>query len=1125
MARLNRSRVFTALIYAVCLFGFAVKNGWSQLNTGTIGGTVTDSSGAIVPDATVTILNEGTQSQNVLKTNADGAYVAPGLPVGVYTVTVQKTGFGAYKQTGVAVHPSQVTSVNPVLTVGTVSTQVQVSASSVPVQTATPEISSEVSGKEVDTLPLNGRNFQSLSALMPGVTNMSPDTAQVQGGFLQVNTMSVNGMGITGSNYYVDGIWNMNIGDMEQLSISPNPDSIEEVRVLQNNYGVEYSFFGPNQVLVQTKTGTDHLHGSAWEYLRNDALDARNFFTNIVPPLKQNIFGYTLGGPAFIPGHYNSGKKKTFFFVTQQWSRQIIGFTGTSAGVTNATAPIGADPTQAMRNGDFSAFCLSGFNASGVCNGTNPNDQQLTNPATGQPFLYNMLRSGSINSNALALLNAMAPLPNNPSAGFNNYINLNPEVNHTRDIEGKINHNLSDNLRLMAEYFTTFQLNSNPDDTFLGSPYNVNRADVTTHDQLAQIQLTWIPTPSMVNTTSVSMNNYVVNLLNAGIYDLNQVPNFQETLPYHGFLSERLPQVTFAGGWAPFGQSIDTPSPHASNLNDTLSDDWSWLRGNHYLQAGLTLSYGTARENTFTGSNGEWFFSGQFTGNPIADYLLGDAASFTQASTVVRAYIHYKPIISPYVQDRWKVNGRLTVTAGVRYMFYPPPYPQRGVANNFLPSLYQPGQAPIVNSDGTITPTPNYNPLNGLAPPNGEDGTPLNFTTTHQGNWGPSVGFAWDVFGDHKTSLRGGYGITYSGTPTGTDCSFSCIDSPNVLATLTLITPSFPSPVGAGAAPAGAPSLGAQSPNYYPLQQVQTYSLNLQHQFPGNWLVSIAGAGNAVRHFNSTININQPLPDPPYDFNPVINGGTVFPNLYSPFLGYAGISQSTNALTLNWNALEINVRHPVGHNLFLTSAYTWQHCLSEARTTYLNGAGVQDNYRPSQNYGTCNTNAFNVWTTSLIYSLPWFQGAKGLTKLALGGWQFSDITTAQSGFAMDPGLATATPGLATRADRVSDSKVSGPKTIAEWFNTNAFAAPAPGYFGNAAPGSIIGPGAINFDMALYKDFHVGEHYTFQFRSEFFNILNHTNFNGVQTAYGAGNFGQVTSAYDPRIVEFALRFQF
>jgi hypothetical protein len=628
----------------------------------------------------------------------------------------------------------------------------------------------------------------------------------------------------------------------------------------------------------------------------------------------------------------------------------------------------------------------------------------------------------------------------------------------------------------------------------------------------------------MVNTLRLHMNDYIVNLLTRGLTLQSQLPSFQETLPYHGFLSDRLPQVTFGAGWAPIGQSVDAPSPHASNLNNTLSDDWSWLRGNHFLQAGAALSYGTARQNTFSASNGQWFFSGQFTGNPIADYLLGDAASFYQQSSVDRTYDHYK-IFSPYVEDRWKATHRLTITAGIRYEFLTSPNINAQLATNFIPSKYNPADAPIVNPDGTITPTATYDPLNGLVL-NGVNGVPLNFVTAHQNNWAPTAGFAYDVFGDGKTSLRGGFGITYTSVPTGTDCGQSCMGNPPIIQGLTLVTPSFPNPIGASSAPLGAASLAAMDTDYYPTTGVITYSLDSQHQFGHNWIVSVAGAGNATRHAQGFLNSNQPLPDPPYDFNPVINSGTVFPYVYSPYLGYAGINQSTNPIKQRWNALEINLRHPVGHNLLLTSAYTWQHCLSNSPGGIVGGAPMQDSYHPMRNYGTCGTNVFNVWTSSLVWTLPWFHGAQGLESLLLGGWQFSDITTVQSGFALSPGLATSNPGLASLPDRVAGSTInSGPKTTQEWFNINAFSNPAPGYFGDAATGSIIGPGVMNFDMAFYKDFHVKERHTFQFRAELFNIFNRANFSGVSTGYAAGNFGQITSALDPRIVEFALRYQF
>ncbi|MGH9325822.1 MAG: carboxypeptidase regulatory-like domain-containing protein [Terriglobia bacterium] len=1094
------SWIVLALAVAACLEWSAPAR--AQVSSlATLVGTVTDTSHAVVPQASVSVTNQGTGAQRTTVSNSDGSFAVPGLPVGTYTVKVSKSGFETFTESGLILHPALVATVNPVLSPGKVTTQVRVSASAVEVQTSTPEISSEVSGEQAAELPLNGRNYQSLAALMPGVTQLSPDTGLGLGGGLTQNVVSVNGMTFTGTMYYLDGLWNVGTGSFAENIITPNPDSIQEVRVLQNNYGVQYNLIGANVILLETKSGTSTFHGSLFEYLRNNALDARNFFAPTVPTLKQNIFGGTLGGPLFVPGH-RSSTPKTFFFGTGEFER-----------ISSASVIQAAAPTVAMRNGVFPT--------------TGPFAVTIKNPLTGQLFPNNTIPASMINPDASYLMDTLNALPNNPSGGFLNYLNLTPAVNDSEEYQLKVDHVFNDKETLMGEYMGMRQT-TGPSP----SPYDITKTGETVANELGQLQLTSTLTPSMVNTASVGLFVYDVNLTAGGDVYLDQVPSFSEKLPYHGYLSDRIPYVTFTEGYTAFGTNAPYPLPHAGDHGEMVSDDWAWLRGNHYIGAGVNVVHGGKKQDAFADSNGDYLFSGVFTGSPIADYLLGDSASFFQQSTEQRPYSSYT-IASPYVQDRWKATRRLTVTGGLRVDHMPQPAARRGTLGSFDPADYNPADAPIVNDNGTITLTPNYNPLNGIVR-NGISGIPLNLTDEHTWYWAPSAGFAWDVFGNGKTALRGGYGITYAMVPGNTDCSYECAgDIPDVAST-SLVDAPFPDPIGAAAAPPTIESLGGaiSGTTVFNLRAstVETYSLSLQHEFPGGWIASIAGAGVGARYVQEFENINQPLPDPPYGFNPAINTGTINAYVYAPYLGYGAMEATASNLTANWSALEVSVRHPVGHNLFFNVAYTWQHLLSNDSNADLfqeaSGSVLQNVYNPSQNYGDSpDNNVPQILSFSAIWNLPWESKALGWRKQILGGWTYADMTTIQSGFSLSPGFSSATAGLAVYPNRVAGSSIVGPKTVNEWFNTSAFAAPAFGYFGNAAPGSIPGPGVVDFDMAFYKDFHITERNVMQFRAEAFNIFNVVNFSGVSTTLGVSNVGQLTSALDPRIFEFDLRFQF
>jgi hypothetical protein len=521
--------------------------------------------------------------------------------------------------------------------------------------------------------------------------------------------------------------------------------------------------------------------------------------------------------------------------------------------------------------------------------------------------------------------------------------------------------------------------------------------------------------------------------------------------------------------------------------------------------------------------------------------------------------------VSPYLEDRVKLTKNLTVTAGLRVYYAPLPYGPPSSETNFIPSSYSLASAPTVNSSGQTVQTAASaaNPLNGLVFNGPALSLPQNFSNAHNWYYGPIVGFALDVFGDGRTSLRGGYGFTYTRVFTNQDCSFACGTNPPAISTVSLSNVAFPNVVGTGTArPATAAAVSAADQGIRQ-SQIQSYSLGLQHEFPHSFIASVTGASSQARHLLGTWNANQPLASNGFDYDPRIANANYYTAnsspasgyngyyyqtaatataaqpaaQFSPYPGYAAISQYNTRQDQNWNALELSLKHPVTSSVFFTVAYTYSHDLTDytSAASALGTFNVLDPYHPARSYGNAEGLDYrhSVGITA-IYSLPIFAHGQGLVHNTLGGWRFSDITTLRSGTAITPSLTSSYQGATARPNRVPGQGTNGPKTVAAWFNTAAFtpaavlntaANPLFGFYGNAATGSIRGPGLIDFDMALYKEFHINQATYFEFRSESFNVFNHTNFTTINAQVGNANYGRATASADARVLEFSGRFHF
>jgi hypothetical protein len=1061
--------------------------------TGVITGTVTDPSGALVPNAAVTVRNVGTGEERKFQTNDSGLYAAFALPVGRYDISVAAPGFKKTARPDIQLNVADQIAVNFSLQVGTEAETIEVTGATPTVQTEQADMSTVVSSRQMTDLATNGREFTSLQQLIPGAARTMGDEGGT--GFNSSRGFAVNGQREESSGFQVDGVENTDMGNGVGLLTSPGMETIGEFKMQTSNYSAEYGTAGGANLMVVTRTGTKEFHGAAYDFFRNDALDARYSFANNVPTLRYNNFGYRIGGPVFIPHLYNTDRSRTFFFFAEEWRKKR----------TQDTF-LAATPTPAMRAGDFSS------EAARI-------GMPILDPITHNPLAGNQIPTNRIEPNALLLLQNNFPQPN--TSGFLNYNTNAPDSDNWRQETANVTHQLAANTQLQVRYIqdTEIQQQSGVLWSSQSFPNIGSTVNLPGHSFLAKA--TTSISSTMLNEVSYDYaSNYgskdkgAVSLQGAYVAPSGlSIPRLFQ--PPAG-APNKVPNLSFSGGW---GQIDTSYYPWWAHHNiQSATDNFSKVLGTHSLKFGGTYQHSVTpvQSQVNPAYQGGFNFTGIFTNDPIADFLLGYGASYSELAKVITPNYIYNQL-ELYAQDTWKVNRRLTVNLGVRYFYMPHVYEESDLISNFLPGAYNPAQAVTVLPDGTIKPGAG-NPLNGIETP--KTGLPKGLVKNYTWNFGPRIGFAWDPTGRQNLSLRGGYGIGYYRVP-GNDI-YGMVGNPPNAGDVQIFDPLLSDPA-AGKAGALNPVSLTTLDYIYKNPMVQTYSLDIQKEIVPGTVLDVGFVGTQGRHLDRARDINQSFPTGGYDFNPLLNSNAIPAVLIAPYPGYSSITQLENTASSSYNALQVSFKRRMSKGLLFETVYTWSKTITDASGF---GETPQNSYNLRAERGLASFDRPHVLVLNYIYDIPFFRSQRGFLGEALGGWELSGITQFQSGQPINIGVTGGTFGLASRPNAVSGiDPNSGPHTAGAWFNTAAFTAPAYGYFGDAGRNIVRGPGFQTWDLSLFKTFKFGERFSYQLRGDAFNAFNHTNLWNVSNSFGAGNFGQVTSAHEARVLQVSMKVEF
>jgi hypothetical protein len=1049
------------------------------VDTGTLSGVVKDQTGGVVSNASVVVRNPATGIAARVSTNGQGLYAAPDLKAGLYEISVSATGFEKITKTGIELRVQDRLAVDFDLKIGQSTTSVSVEAQALSLQTETSSLGQVVGTAEIQNMPLNGRNYIQLATLGAGTSPAYNASER--------NSFTANGVREIQNSYLLDGVDNKNkivgFDSSAAQSIEPVIDSVEEFKVQTSTFSAEFGQAAGAVVNVTTKSGTNQLHASAFEYLRNSFLDADPYFQpagTAKPQFIQNQYGTTVGGPVI--------KDRTFFFFGWQGTR------------TDDAAPqLGVVPTLAQINGIF----------------TTPIFDPATTVQTGSTYTRTAFAGNIIPASRFdpvsAKLLSLYPAPNLP--GKSNFFSNQKETVAQDQYVARIDHRFSDKDSLFGRYSTEATTNNLPAALPLPAS-NPSLVYPAAHSIVASE--THIFSPTLISELRLGyQETQEIQNIDAprefSQYGIVGVPNYPQVLGLPTFAVSGLTTIGTTGPG-----TLQTAATGSGNLpidkeGRVIQTDGnlSWVHGRHTVKVGFDFQQVTLNANVTLNARPAYSFSGVYTQNPqsrsntgsaFADFLLGDTSSATESTRSTSNSRQH--IYQGYVQDDWHLTNKLTINAGLRYEL---PQPFYETNNHYADLILEPGSL-----YGTVLQASNA----------AASGYPKSFSQANYHNFAPRLGVAYKI--DSKTVIRAAAGVFY-GRDENLGVAGRPTNNPPYFVTTTYTSDQIdPNIILSQGFPANALTPGSQStptvnsfPKFAPTPYVQQWNLSLQREFWGGFTGQVSYVGSSSHDLYLQNNINQPLPGP----------GSI--QLRRPLTAYSAINAYGPYVSAHYESLQSQLERRFNKGLTLLAAYTWSHSIDNDNNSRENA------YNLSLEQASSNFDLRQRFVLSSVYALPFGKGKAFLNNsrfanIVAGGWQLSGIFTRQTGLPFTPveSVDASNTGTTERPNRVGTAALASGQSINNWFNVAAFTAPAAYTFGNSGRNILAGPGLTNLDLGLSRVIPIREQFHIEFRAETFNLLNTPQFGLPNATLGTSTVGTITTTVNSqRELQFALRFAF